>query len=156
MVSSFGPHFGEEAELVGIHGSGTIFLTHCNLGCLFCQNYDISHLGEGKETSLEELARQMLYLQGVGCHNINFVTPTHFVPQIVEALGMACDLGLRLPLVYNCGGYEALEVIDLLEGIFDIYMPDVKFSTPESSRLYCQADDYFVQAQRRLRRCTAR
>src|SRR3989304_2402533 len=103
-VSSGGPHFGEEAPLVGLKGSGTIFFTYCGLGCIFCQNYDISHLGHGEEIAASELASQMLYLQRIGCHNINLVTPTHFVPQIVEALETAIKEDLKLPVVFNCGG----------------------------------------------------
>lgn len=141
-ISSAFPHFGEEPPLVGQYGSGTIFLSHCNLRCLFCQNYDISHLGEGGETSLEEMAQYMVALQQRGCHNINFVTPTHYAPQIIAALPKAIEMGLMLPLVYNCGGYESLEVIKLLDGIVDIYMPDAKFSDPEIAKKYCKASDY--------------
>ncbi|QJA05373.1 radical SAM protein [Thermosulfurimonas marina] len=128
MVSSFGPHFGEEAPLVGFGGSGTIFFTYCNMACVYCQNWEISHLGEGEEISVEELARIMLLLQARGCHNINLVTPTHQVPFIVEALKIAAEQGLRLPLVYNCGGYESVETLRLLEGLIDIYMPDFKYA----------------------------
>ena len=142
-VSSVEPHFGEEAPLVGRNGSGTIFFTYCNLGCVFCQNYDISHLGHGEELPASELASQMLYLQGIGCHNINLVTPTHFVPQIVEALEIAIKDGLRLPVVFNCGGYESLEVLKLLEGIIDIYMPDAKFCDEKLSERFCHAKDYY-------------
>lgn len=142
MVSSFGPHFGEESELVGHGGSGTIFLTHCNLKCNFCQNYDISHLGHGDEISLERLAQMMLQLQDIGCHNINFVTPTHFVPQILASLKEAIEKGLALPLVYNCGGYETLETLKLLEGIIDIYMPDAKFWSPQVAERFAHAPDY--------------
>lgn len=143
IVSSFGPHFGEEPPLVGTHGSGTIFLTWCNLGCLYCQNYAISHLGEGSEISLEEFASQMLSLQRRGCHNINFVTPTHFVPQILAALAMAIEKGLNLPLVYNTGGYDRIETLKLLEGVFDIYMPDIKYSHSEVALEYSSgASDY--------------
>ncbi|PIU65694.1 MAG: radical SAM protein [Armatimonadetes bacterium CG07_land_8_20_14_0_80_40_9] len=141
-VSSFSPHFGEEAPLVGRHGSGTIFFTNCNLGCIFCQNYEISHLGKGEEVTKEELSKMMLHLQSLGCHNINFVTPTHFVPQILAALELAVKMGLNVPLVYNCGGYEAKEVIALLEGIFDIYMPDIKYEDSEVSKKYSKAEDY--------------
>ncbi|NPB09214.1 MAG: radical SAM protein [Thermodesulfobacteria bacterium] len=126
-VSSYGPHFGEEQPLVGYGGSGTIFFTHCNMACVYCQNWEISHLGEGEEVSTEDLARMMLALQARGCHNINFVTPTHQVPFIVEALVLAAEKGLRIPLVYNCGGYEKVETLRLLEGIVDIYMPDFKY-----------------------------
>jgi len=128
VVSSYGPHFGEEAPLVGKYGSGTIFFTNCNLKCLFCQNYSISQLGDGTEVTKEELARMMLALQARGCHNINFVSPTHVVPQILEGLEIAINLGLRLPLVYNSGGYDSAETLDILDGIVDIYMPDMKYS----------------------------
>jgi len=142
MISSASPHFGEEPPLVGSHGSGTIFLTHCNLKCVFCQNYDISHRGEGKRISSSELAQLMIGLQLRGCHNINFVTPTHYVPQIVAALPRAIELGLNVPLVYNCGGYESLEVIKLLDGVIDIYMPDTKFAREWEAASYCNAPDY--------------
>jgi len=132
-VSSCGPHFGEEAPLVGRHGSGTIFFTNCNLKCLFCQNYSISQLGDGDEVSKEELARMMLALQVRGCHNINFVSPTHVVPQILEALEIAINLGLMLPLVYNSGGYDSVETLDILNGIVDIYMPDMKYSNERTA-----------------------
>jgi len=141
-VSSAFPHFGEESPLVGVHGSGTIFLTHCNLRCIFCQNYDISHLGRGERITSSDMARMMIRLQELGCHNINFVTPTHYVPQIVASLPEAVEHGLRIPLVYNCSGYESLEVIQLLEGIVDIYMPDAKFMDEKYSKEYCNAPDY--------------
>jgi len=142
-VSSVGPHFGEEAPLVGLKGSGTIFFTYCSLGCIFCQNYDISHLGHGEKLTPTELASQMLYLQRIGCHNINLVTPTHFVAQIIEAFEIAIREGLRLPVVFNCGGYESLEVLKLLEGIIDIYMPDAKFCDEKVSERFCHAKDYY-------------
>jgi putative pyruvate formate lyase activating enzyme len=144
MVSSVQPHFGEEDVLVGIYGSGTIFLTSCNLGCSYCQNYDISHLGQGRLMTEEELAQDMLRLQKMGCHNINFVTPTHFTPQIVKALKIAIENGLRVPLVYNCGGYESKRTIELLDGIVDIYMPDIKYSDETHAKKYSNAPDYFV------------
>ena len=143
-VSSVQPHFGEEDVLVGTHGSGTIFLTNCNLGCVYCQNYDISHLGQGQRMTGEELARSMLRLQRIGCHNVNFVTPTHFTPQIVKALKIAIENGLHIPLVYNCGGYESKSTIALLNGIVDIYMPDIKYGDEESARKYSNAPDYFA------------
>ena len=124
-VSSFGPHFGEESPLVGRYGSGTIFFAHCNLGCIFCQNYDISHLGQGYPVDEEKIAEMMLSLQNSGCHNINFVTPTHVVPQIVKALSFAIKGGLNVPLVYNTGGYDSADTLELLDGIFDVYMPDL-------------------------------
>ncbi|MFN3568057.1 MAG: radical SAM protein [Caldimicrobium sp.] len=127
IVASYGPHFGEERPLVGKSGSGTIFFTYCNMACVYCQNWEISHLGEGEEISVETLAKIMLILQVWGCHNINLVTPTHQVPCIVEAIKIAAEQGLNLPIVYNCGGYESLETLKLLEGIIDIYMPDIKY-----------------------------
>jgi putative pyruvate formate lyase activating enzyme len=131
LVSSYGPHLGEESPLVGRHGSGTIFFTNCNLKCIYCQNYSISQLREGTEMSKEELAKTMLFLQNKGCHNINLVSPTHVVPQILEALEVAIDLGLKLPLVYNTGGYDSIETLKILDGIVDIYMPDMKYSDTE-------------------------
>ncbi len=141
-LSSAFAHLGEEAPLVGTHGSGTIFLTHCNLRCVFCQNYDISIHGEGRCVSYGELAGIMLRLQERGCHNINLVTPTHYVPQIVKALSVAIDQGLSIPIVYNCGGYESLDVLGLLDGIVDIYMPDIKFLDSGLSKRFCEAGDY--------------
>lgn len=142
IVSSYGPHYGEESPLVGRYGSGTIFLTNCNLKCLFCQNYDISHLGYGTEVSAEEFAQMMLSLQKRGCHNINLVTPTHQMPMIIEALELAIKEGLSIPLVYNCGGYESIEAIRLLEGIVDIYMPDFKYWEEKWSRKFSKAPHY--------------
>ncbi len=142
VVSSFHPHFGEEPPLVGYMGSGTIFLTYCNLKCIFCQNYDISHLGEGREVGFEELSSMMIALQRQGCHNINFVTPTHQIPQIVSALPRAIDKGLEIPLVYNCGGYESTETLKLLDGIFDIYMPDIKYGDNDVAERLSSAPDY--------------
>ena len=142
VVSSFSPHFGEEPPLVGRFGSGTIFFTNCNLSCQFCQNYEISQLGVGKEISTRELADEMLTLQENRCHNINFVTPTHFVPQIISALRIAVARGLTLPLVYNCGGYESVETLYLLDGIIDIYMPDAKYGVEEEAKKYSNAPCY--------------
>jgi putative pyruvate formate lyase activating enzyme len=146
-VSSYNPHFGEEDPLVGLHGSGTIFLTHCNLRCLFCQNYDISHKEHGREVGADRLAEMMLELQGLGCHNINFVTPTHYVPQILKAVALAAARGLSVPLVYNTGGYDAVETLRLLDGIFDIYMPDLKFMDGAAAEEFCDAPDYPQAAQ---------
>jgi putative pyruvate formate lyase activating enzyme len=146
-VSSYAPHFGEEPELVGYGGSGTIFFTNCNLWCLFCQNYTISHLKEGEIVSIPHLAGAMLYLQRIGCHNINLVTPTHVIPQIVQALGFAARNGLRLPLVYNCGGYESVETLKLLDGIVDIYMPDIKYSSDGYARRFSGVKDYWEKVQ---------
>jgi putative pyruvate formate lyase activating enzyme len=142
MLSSAFAHFGEEAPLVGHMGSGTIFFTHCNLRCVFCQNHDISHRGQGETVTSPQMALYMVALQQRGCHNINFVTPTHYVPQIVAALPYAVERGLRILLVYNCGGYESLEVIKLLDGIIDIYMPDVKWADSGVAEKYAQAPDY--------------
>ena len=142
LVSSAGPHFGEERPLVGAGGSGTIFFAGCNLGCIFCQNYDISHGARGKETSTDELAGMMLRLEARGCHNVNFVTPTHVAPMIAEAIAKARADGLRVPTVYNCGGYESVEVIRLLEGLIDIYMPDFKFAASEAAGRLASAPDY--------------
>jgi putative pyruvate formate lyase activating enzyme len=142
VVSSFNAHFGEEPPLVGTFGSGTIFFTHCNLKCNFCQNYDVSHEGAGEACGLGQLAGMMLILQNNGCHNINFVTPTHVVPQILSALDMAIDGGLRIPLVYNSSGYDKVETLKLLEGVIDIYMPDFKFWDPAIAEMTCNAPDY--------------
>ncbi|MCJ7499388.1 radical SAM protein [bacterium] len=142
VVSSVQPHHGEEKPLSGIRGSGTIFLTNCNLGCTFCQNYDISHLGRGQIISVPELASAMLTLQQSGCHNINFVTPSHQIHTIVKAVSLAAQEGLRLPLVYNTGGYDSIETLRLLEGIFDIYMPDLKFTDSSTAATLADADDY--------------
>ena len=142
MVSSYGPHYGEENPLVGSEGSGTIFLAHCNLCCVFCQNSKISQEGEGQVVSTDKLAGMMLDLQRMGCHNINFVTPTHQVPQILRALSVAVEGGLQVPLVYNCGGYESLETLRLLDGVFDIYMPDFKFADSETAKRYSKVENY--------------
>ena len=141
-VSSYSPHYGEESPLVGTNGSGTIFFTHCNLLCIFCQNFDISHEGIGQEVSAEQLAAIMIELQRMGCHNINFVTPSHVVWQILEALAIAAENGLRVPLVYNSGGYDRVETLQLLEGVFDIYMQDFKFWDPRVAEVTCNAADY--------------
>lgn len=145
VASSYGPHFGEEPELVGVHGSGTIFLTNCNLLCVYCQNYEISHRGEGEVKGEAEVADYMLRLQNMGCHNINLVTPTHFTPQLVKAIGIAAGKGLRLPIVWNCGGYENVETVKLLDGIVDIYMPDIKYSASEPAKKYSNSPDYFAR-----------
>ncbi len=150
-VSSFNPHFGEEDPLVGRHGSGTIFFTHCNLLCLFCQNFDISHQGHGREVSSQDLADIMLQLQKLGCHNINFVTPSHVVPQILSGLEIAIEGGLRVPLVYNSGGYDTVQTLKLLDGVFDIYMPDFKFWSSELAHGACEAGDYPEVAQKALK-----
>jgi len=141
-VSSAFAHHGEENCLRGNRGSGTIFFSHCNLRCVFCQNYEISSLGEGRPAAAEELADVMLRLQARGCHNVNFVTPSHVVPQILEALDLAVAAGLRLPLVYNTGGYDRVETLRLLDGVVDVYMPDFKFWSSEVGRELAAAEDY--------------
>ena len=142
VVSSFGPHFGEEDPLRGTGGSGTIFFAWCNLHCQYCQNYDISQLGHGQAVEPEALAGMMLSLQERGCHNINLVSPTHVVAPILAALLIAVEAGLRLPLVWNTGGYDALPALRLLDGVVDIYMPDMKYADPQIARRYSHADDY--------------
>ncbi len=151
VVSSYFPHFGEEDCLRGTRGSGTVFFGWCNLRCVFCQNYETSWLGEGRATPPEELARMMLCLQERGCHNINFVTPEHVVPQILEALPLAIERGLRLPLVYNTSAYDSLDSLELMDGIIDIYMPDFKFWDPEMARRYIKAPNYPEAARRAIR-----
>lgn len=149
-ISSYNAHFGEEEPLVGSHGSGTIFFTHCNLLCNFCQNYDISHEGWGEEVTSDQLAAVMLQLQSQGCHNINFVTPSHVVPQILSALETAIGKGLRIPLVYNSSGYDNVETLKLLEGVVDIYMPDFKFWDQKIASATCNAPDYPDMAKKAL------
>ncbi len=144
VISSFGPHFGEEPELVGTFGSGTIFFSYCNLNCLFCQNYEISQLGEGRKRDEEEIAQMMLYLQDIGCHNINLVSPTHIVPQFLEALEIAARKGLKIPIVYNSGGYDKVATLKLLKGVIDIYMPDMKYGDEENAQRYSNALNYFA------------
>jgi putative pyruvate formate lyase activating enzyme len=142
LVHSHGPHHGEEDPLRGWRGSGTIFFSWCNLRCVYCQNWDISQKGLGKEVGADELARMMLELQAQGCHNINFVTPSHVVPQIIAAVAIAADRGLVLPLVYNTGGYDSLEALELLDGIIDIYMPDMKYGDANKAHRYSHVRDY--------------
>jgi len=141
-VSSHNLHFGEEPPLSGWRGSGTIFFTHCNLRCVFCQNYPISHLGHGNETDSEGIAEMMLELQEDNAHNINFVTPTHMVPWIIEAVVIAREKGLRLPLLYNSSGYDSIEELKLLDGIIDIYLPDMKYNDNQAAKKYSNAGDY--------------
>jgi putative pyruvate formate lyase activating enzyme len=143
MVNVAQPHFGEEISLVGEHGSGTIFFSNCNLRCVFCQNWPISIKGEGKEIEDEKLAQLMLFLQEIGCHNINLVTPTHVMPNILRATRIAFKKGLGIPLVYNTSGYERVEIIKLLDGIVDIYLPDIKYMDGEMAARYSSdASDY--------------
>ena len=143
VIYSAQPHFGEEISLVGRHGSGTIFFSNCNLRCVFCQNWPIAHEGRGKEVGDEALANMMLHLQEIGCHNINLVTPTHVMPNILNATRIASKKGLRLPLVYNTSGYERLEIVKILDGIVDIYMPDMKYMDGDQAAKYSSgASDY--------------
>jgi len=142
VVASAGPHFGEEPPLVGQRGSGTIFFTGCNLKCIFCQNYDIAHLHRGVEVSDEELSKLMLRMQELGCHNVNLVSPTHVVPNIIAAVRLATKRGLKIPLVYNTGGYDSVETIQVLDGIVDIYMPDMKYGEPEPAKEFSGVSAY--------------
>ena len=151
IVSSAFPHFGEENCLRGWNGSGTIFFSHCNLRCVFCQNWDISQRRNGRKYTAEEIADLMFLLQRRGCHNINFVTPEHVVPQVIEAVAAAVPRGLNLALVYNTSAYDSVESLRLLDGIVDIYMPDFKFWDREMSRLYMKAPDYPEAARRVIR-----
>ena len=142
IVHSYGPHHGEEDPLRGRNGSGTIFFSWCNLRCVYCQNWEISQKGMGRAVDIDELAGMMLNLQERGCHNINLVTPSHVVAQIIAAVAVAAAQGLRLPLVYNTGGYDSLEALRLLDGIVDIYMPDVKYSDTDKAHRYSHVRDY--------------
>ncbi len=142
VVSSAGPHFGEEPPLVGRHGSGTIFLAGCNLLCSFCQNHDISHLRRGETMAPAEIAELMRLLEARGCHNINFVTPTHVMPMLLDAIFLAREAGLLVPIVWNCGGYESAEALERLEGRVEIYMPDAKFWEPATAARLAAAPDY--------------
>lgn len=152
VVASAFPHFGEEDVLRGWMGSGTIFMSGCNLRCVFCQNYDISQIVRGTPLTPRELARIMKRLQEMGCHNINFVTPEHVVPQIVEALPLAVEMGVCLPFVYNTSAYDSLESLQMLDGLVDIYMPDFKVWTPESARRYLKSkEDYAEVAKESIR-----
>jgi len=147
VIDGHGPHFGEEDVLVGKHGSGTIFFSYCTMQCVFCQNCEISQYGEGYEVSPGELSGIMLSLQDKGCHNINLVSPTHYTPQIVEAIKLAAKGGLKVPIVYNAGGYEEQGTLELLDGIVDIYMPDIKFGDNDKARKYTKSEKYFDVAK---------
>ena len=142
VVSSVSPHHGEEPPISGARGSGTIFFANCNLKCVYCQNYPISQMGNGAERTPGELACQMLWLQEQGCHNLNLVTPTHFMPQILKALGIAKERAFNLPVLYNTSGYESLEALRLLDGIVDIYLPDMRYSDNAAAMKYSVAPDY--------------
>jgi putative pyruvate formate lyase activating enzyme len=145
-ISSVGPHYGEESVLVGHYGSGTIFFSGCNLKCIFCQNFTISQQREGHVVKVDELSKQMLFIQKLKCHNLNLVTPTHVLPMILKALSKAAADGLSLPIVYNCGGYESKDIIRKIDGIIDIYMPDFKYGSNATSRLFSHAENYFTHA----------
>jgi len=151
IVSSYNAHFGEEPPLVGNFGSGTIFFTNCNLKCVYCQNYPISQLGNGNKVSLSELAKIMLALQKRKCHNINLVTPTHFVPQILKSLKSAIKMGLRIPIVYNTSGYDSVNTLKLLDGVVDIYLPDARYADNEIARKYSSVPDYFEIMKKALK-----
>lgn len=151
LVNSFGPHHGEENVLRGWHGSGTIFFGSCNLKCQYCQNWDISQSPNGRSTTPEELAGMMLELQDHSCHNINLVSPSHVAPQIIAAVRIAAERGLRLPLVYNTGGYDSLEMLRLLDGIVDIYMPDMKYADEKIARRYSKITGYPAANQAAVR-----
>jgi putative pyruvate formate lyase activating enzyme len=142
VVYSAFPHHGEEDCLRGSRGSGTIFFSWCNLRCVYCQNWEISWRGDGKEATDEDLAETMLKLQGLGCHNVNLVTPSHVVAQILGAVAIAAERGLKLPLVYNTGGYDSLEALSLLDGVVDIYMPDMKYGDDASAHRLSHVRDY--------------
>jgi putative pyruvate formate lyase activating enzyme len=150
-VASVFPHFGEEDCLRGWKGSGTIFFSLCNLRCVFCQNWDISQKAAGRECTGEAIAEMMLELQALGCHNINFVTPEHVVPQVIEAIAAAIPMGLRVPIVYNTSAYDSMESLRLLDGLIDIYMPDFKFWERETAKRLAKAKDYPERARDTIR-----
>ena len=149
-ISSYFPHFGEEDCLRGWNGSGTIFLANCNRKCVFCQNFETSHEARGEAATSEEIAEMALELEDRGCHNINFVSPTHHSPHLVEAVQIAKEQGLDLPIVWNCGGYERPEILALLDGIVDIYMPDVKWADDQAAAKYSKAPHYWENVQESL------
>lgn len=150
-VASFGPHFGEEPPLVGAGGSGTIFFGRCTMRCVYCQNYDISQRDSGDEVTAGELAEIMVSVQQAGCENVNFVSPTHFTPQILDALDLAAARGLRVPLVWNTGGYERVETLRLLDGVVDVYLPDAKYADEETARRLSGVRDYPRRMREALR-----
>ena len=150
-VASYGPHHGEERPLSGWRGSGTIFFAWCSLRCVFCQNWEISQAGEGLEVGAEDCAAMMLELQAAGCHNVNLVTPSHVVAQVLEAVAIAAEAGLRIPLVYNTGGYDSPEALALLDGVVDVYMPDLKYGSSEVARRYSHVPDYVEVNHRAVR-----
>ena len=145
VISSAHPHFGEERPLTGKNGSGTIFLAHCNLRCVFCQNFEIAQLGVGSERDIDDFAGMMLKLQKIGCHNINLVTPTHYSAHILKAIDIAAERGLRLPIVYNTSGWERLEILELLDGVVDIYLPDFKYWDSDMSARYSSGAESYPE-----------
>lgn len=149
-IASYGPHYGEEKPLVGNKGSGTIFFSNCNLQCVYCQNNEISHYGNGRIVTPERLAEIMINLQNRGCQNINLVTPTHMVYGILKSLRIACKRGLNIPLVYNTGGYESIKTLNLLEGVIDIYMPDIKYGDSKKAEKYTNAPKYFETTKKAI------
>ncbi len=151
LLSSYGPHFGEESVLVGRYGSGTVFFAGCNLRCVFCQNYEISQLRLGKEVKREKLAEIFLKVQEMGCHNLNLVTPSHVVPHILESLFIAVKEGFRLPIVYNTSSYDSIKTLKILAGIVDIYMPDIKYSSDELAYKYSGVKNYTKVAFRAVK-----
>ncbi len=151
LLSSAGPHFGEESCLVGRGGSGTIFLAGCNLGCVFCQNYDISHQRSGEAVSVADIVKVMLSLEAHGCENVNLVSPTHVAPQMLDAIVRAREAGLSVPLVWNSGGYESVAMLRLLDGHVDIYMPDIKYADNDVARRFSDAGDYWTIAREAIR-----
>ncbi|NPA32947.1 MAG: radical SAM protein [Aquificae bacterium] len=151
IVSDYFPHLGEEFPIRGFRGSGTIFFSYCNMRCVYCQNYEISHLGAGRRVSARELADMMLELQDMGCHNVNLVTPSHVVPQILEALLLAVEDGLRIPIVYNTSSYDSLGTLRLLDGVVDIYLADLKYLSDELGRRYSRVKGYASVAKEAIR-----
>ncbi len=151
VVDSYFPHLGEERAIRGRRGSGTVFFSWCNMRCVYCQNYQISQLGEGREVSPQELAQMFLSLQRMGCHNINLVSPSHVVPQILEALYLAVKEGLRIPVVYNTSSYDSLESLKLLEGIVDVYLADLKYASNHMGRKYSKVKNYWDVAKEAIR-----
>jgi len=151
ILSSFGPHFGEEPPLVGSRGSGTVFFSGCSLRCIFCQNYEISQLRRGEEVSPNELADIFLAIQRMGCHNLNLVTPSHVIPQWLEALLLAVEKGFSLPIVYNSSGYDSIIALKILDGVVDIYMPDFKYGDSENALRYSNAKGYFEVAKKSIK-----
>ncbi|WP_448584055.1 radical SAM protein [Thermocrinis sp.] len=151
IVDSYFPHRGEEKPIRGYRGSGTVFFSYCNMRCIYCQNYQISQLGEGKEVKPDELAQMFLDLQKMGCHNLNLVSPSHVVPQIIEALYMAVKKGFRLPIVYNTSSFDSLESLKLMDGIVDVYLADLKYADSQIGRKYSKVKNYWEVAKEALR-----